>query len=576
MKLVTSKQIREIDRVAIKDYGIPSISLMTKASEHIAKAALEHIPAGGSAVAFCGTGNNGGDGIGAAAFLLQKGIPVRVFIIGDINNLTPDTAEMQKRFKAFGGSIEPFAMSFDLDNQINNCNVIIDAIFGIGLNSVLQGDALSAVSVINSSRATVISADIPSGVHADTGAILGDAVKADLTVTFSLAKPGHFVEPGCIYCGELRVCDIGVPQEALNRVVSHIYSASPKDLHLPRRKQDSHKGDYGRALIIAGSIGYTGAPALSARAASKMGAGLVSLGVPSSIYDIMAVKLDEEMPFPLPDDENGHISSNSASEILQRARKSDVCLIGPGLGVSDGISELVESIIRIANTPLVLDADGLNAIAKNPDILNQTTCPLVLTPHPGEFERLGGKLSNEDLFDNGSGVNLNTEEDDDGFEIDESVFDDDIFDDNTYDEIMHAQMSDWTSPIEIGQKPAGQQRTKLTPVDRLRAARDFASKYGCILVLKGHRTIVALPNGIAYVNTTGGPAMAKGGTGDVLAGMITALIAQKLPIVHAVATAVYLHGLAGDICADKFGEYCVTATDIIDMLPQAIKEIETI
>jgi len=287
----------------------------------------------------------------------------------------------------------------------------------------------------------------------------------------------------------------------------------PGDIHLPPRRRDSHKGDYGRLLIIAGSIGYTGAPVLAARAATKIGAGLVQVGVPQKIYDIIAVKLIEEMPFPLPGDAKGQLVANAASDILRRASKSDVCLIGPGLGTSSDITELVHSITRLSEVPIILDADGLNAIAENTDILNQATCPLILTPHPGEFERLCSELSS-------------------------------------------------------GSASA--------PLNRLQAACEFASKYGCILVLKGHRTIMALPNGVAYVNTTGGPAMAKGGSGDVLAGMIAALIAQKFPIVHAVASAVYIHGLAGDLCAAEFGEYCVTASDIIDMLPKAIREIEVI
>ncbi|MCL2819229.1 MAG: NAD(P)H-hydrate dehydratase [Oscillospiraceae bacterium] len=502
MKLVTAEQIREIDRQAIQEHGIPGTTLMSNAAEFLAKAAMEHIPPDGCAAVFCGIGNNGGDGIGAAAYLIAKGISTRAFLVSNpYDELKPDAEVMKERLISLGGSLEHFSPSADLVDYIGECNVIIDAIFGIGLKSELSDEALSAVSIIHSSDALVIAADIPTGIEADTGAILGDAVQADITITFTLAKPGHFVEPGCIYTGELRVCDIGIPKSIINKTVSHMYSASQSDIHLPRRKKDTHKGDYGRALILAGSIGYTGAPALSARAATKMGTGLVSLGVPKSIYDIMAVKLDEEMPFPLPDDKNGKLIANGAGEILKRTNASEVCLIGPGLGTSDDISELVQSIVRNTNTPIVLDADGLNAIAKDPGILNQATCPIVLTPHPGEFVRLGGNFTG----------------------------------------------------------------------DRLKSACDFAHKYDCILVLKGHRTIIALPNGIAYVNTTGGPAMAKGGTGDVLAGMITALIAQKLPIVHAVAAAVYLHGLAGDMCAAEYGEYCVTATDIIEMLPNAIK-----
>jgi len=513
MKLITVEQMRELDRVAIEERGIPGTTLMANAAEHVATAAMVHVPPKGYAAVFCGTGNNGGDGIGAAAYLLEKGVSLRSFLVGDESELTPDSKEMLKYYKSFGGSLEPYSPSADLVDYVSKCDVIIDAIFGIGLNAELEGDALSAVSVINSSHAFVVSADIPSGIHANTGAILGDAVKADVTVTFTLGKPGHFVEPGCIYCGEITVCDIGIPRDMLAGVVSNMYAAMASDIHLPRRRRDTHKGDYGHTLIIAGSVGYTGAPALAAQAATKMGSGLVYVGVPKSIYDIIAVKLNEEMPFPLPDDKKGLMVSNAGSQILRRAKQCEVCLIGPGLGASDDVTELVQSVTRLSETPIILDADGLNAIAGNLDILDQATCPLVLTPHPGEFIRIGGNLA---------------------------------------------------------------PRKASEPEDRLQAAREFASKHGCILVLKGHRTIMALPNGVAYVNTTGGPAMAKGGSGDVLAGMIAGLIAQKFPIVHAVAAAVYIHGLSGDMCADEFGEYCVTASDIIAMLPRAIKEIETI
>jgi len=496
--------MREMDRYVIEDLHISGTFLMTNAAEHIAVAALEHISLGGCAAVFCGTGNNGGDGIGAAVWLMEKGVPVRVFLIGSEDKLTYDSKEMHRRLIALGGSLESFIATDDLECFLNSCDVIIDAIFGIGLNSKLSGDALLAVGIINASRARVVSADIPSGVHADTGAILGDAVWADITVTFSLAKPGHFVEPGCIRRGELRVRDIGIPRDIVDGAVSQVFAALPENIYLPRRRPDSHKGNYGRLLIVAGSVGYTGAPALSARAASRMGAGLVYLGVPEPIYEIMAAKLDEEMPFPLPGDKHGRFAANAAGELLRRAGDCEVCLIGPGLGSSPEITELVLSAIRIVKTPIVLDADGINAISKNVDIIDQAACPLILTPHPGEFLRLGGDLS--------SG-------------------------------------------------------------NRLSAARTFAMKHGCVLVLKGHSTITAMPDGTSYVNTTGGPAMAKGGSGDVLAGMIAALIGQMLPVKEAVTAAVYIHGLAGDMCAAESGDYSVTAGDIVSMLPKAVKSI---
>ena len=285
---------------------------------------------------------------------------------------------------------------------------------------------------------------------------------------------------------------------------SDVFVVTPEDIHLPRRRPDSHKGDYGRCLIAAGSIGYTGAPAMCARAASRMGAGLVFLGVPEPIYDILAVKLDEEMPFPLPHDGEGKLSAGAISELLRRAGECDVLLVGPGLGRSAEITELVTTVIRFAKTQILLDADGLNAIAGNAGILEEAVYPPIITPHIGEFERLGGGSSGG---------------------------------------------------------------------DRLGSARDFARAHRCILVLKGHRTITALPDRTAYFNTTGGPAMAKGGSGDVLAGMIAALVCQKFPARDAAVIAVCLHGLAGDMRAVEDGEYSVSAGDIIAMLPRAIKRL---
>ena len=502
MKLCYSAQMREIDRHAIEDLGISGVDLMSKAAEHLAAAAMEKLPPGGLAAVFCGTGNNGGDGIGAAAYMLKNGVHIRVFLIGDPEKMTADSEEMLHRLNALGGTIERFEASDELREYSHGCDVIIDAMFGIGLNSGLRGDALQAAQIINASRAFVISADIPSGVDADTGAVLSQSVAADMTITFSLAKPGHFIEPGCASCGQLRVCDIGIPRKVIDETESGVFAVMPESITLPERRPDSHKGDYGRCFIVAGSVGYTGAPALSARAASRMGAGLVFLGVPETIYDILAAKLDEEMPFPLPDDKNGQISANAAGKILSRAGQSDVFLFGPGLGQSPEISELTASAIQLISVPTILDADGINAIAAKAGILRNAACPLILTPHPGEFARLGG-----------------------------------------------------------GSLPAA---------DRLGAARLFAREHGCVLVLKGHRTITAMPDGTAYINTTGGPAMAKAGCGDVLAGMIAALVGQKFLIKDAVLIAVYLHGLAGDMCAARYGEYSVTAGDIVSMLPKAI------
>ena len=267
---------------------------------------------------------------------------------------------------------------------------------------------------------------------------------------------------------------------------------------LPRRRPDTHKGDYGKLLIVGGAVGYTGAPTLCARAAVRAGAGLVYLGVPAPIYEITAVKNDEAMPFPLPADAFGGVASAAAEIVLQRLSGCDVCALGPGMGKGEGTAAVVEAVLRSSDKPLVLDADALNVLQPLRPQLGEHPAPVVLTPHAGEFVRLGGVLSGD---------------------------------------------------------PAA---------DALR----FATEWGCILVLKGHRSVVAFPTGEVYITTHGNPGMAKGGSGDVLTGVIAALLGQ-LPTADAVCAGVHLHALAGDLCAARLGEYAMTATDLIETLPQA-------
>ena len=271
---------------------------------------------------------------------------------------------------------------------------------------------------------------------------------------------------------------------------------------LPRRRRDASKHDFGRLLIVAGSVGYTGAPTLASRAAVRGGAGLVYLGVPEAIYAVTAVKNDEAMPFPLKCGPDGLISPEALPELEERMAKCDVLAVGPGLGRSDGIVELVSGLLRASRVPTVLDADALWALSRAPELLERAACPLVLTPHAREFERLGGDLS----------------------------------------------------------------------APREEAALRFAREHGCALVLKGRGTVCAFPDGECYVNPTGNPGMARGGSGDVLTGLMGALLCQ-LPFRRAVCAAVYLHGLAGDMCAAELGEYGMTPTDMIERLPQAMRSV---
>ena len=270
------------------------------------------------------------------------------------------------------------------------------------------------------------------------------------------------------------------------------------DLRLPKRKANTHKGDYGKLLVLGGCVGYTGAPTLCARAALRAGAGLVYLGVPAPIYDITAVKNDEAMPFPLPADECGCFAAAAADAITAQLEMCDVAAIGPGMGKAPGCAALLERVMADFAKPLVIDADGLNMLAGRMELLRGRRAMTVLTPHDGEFLRLGGTL--------------------DG--------------------------------------------------DRADCALRFAQAHGCVLVLKGHRSVVAFPDGTAFIGTHGNPGMAKGGSGDVLTGVIAAMLCQ-LPQEKAVSAGVHLHALAGDLCAQRLGEYAMLATDVIETLPAA-------
>lgn len=501
MLLSDSKQMRDADNVAIHVMGIPSLWLMKNAGEKVAKAALPYMSKNPRAIIFCGTGNNGGDGIAAAIYLRRRGYQVLPILIGDPKKMTEDTEEMVRRFLEEGGTLLEFSEDTTASSlELTQYGVIIDAIFGIGLHSPLRPLHRQAVEMMNASGIPIISADISTGIAADTGAVLGCAVKSTKTVTFSLAKLGHFLEPGVTYRGTLEVCDIGIPKDMIQKINTNTYALTPEHLSLPDRNPISHKSTYGKLLLIGGSISYTGAISLCARSAVRAGAGLVSVGVPQSIYEITAVKNEEAMPFPLPDDTNGILHANAENIILNAMQKNDVCVLGPGLGRSEGLSRMLLSLIATAPIPLVLDADALFALADDLTVLKKAKGPVILTPHAGEMKRLGG--------------------------------------------------------IQTG--------------DRLVDARRFAETHGCILVLKGHRTICAFPNGACYIIDAGNPGMAKGGSGDVLAGIIGAMLAQ-FPVETAVKQAVLLHAYTGDLCAAKLGTYAMTPSDIIQMLPEATR-----
>ena len=512
MKLTTSAQMKELDRSAIQDRNIPSIELMERAARAVADAVLELLPdrpGRCTAAVLCGAGNNGGDGIGAARYLFLRGVRVRAFLAGAYEKLTPDALEETGRLSECGVELE----RFDVENAgqrsfVLGADVCVDALFGVGLSRPIAPDSAYAAAIdwMNRSRGAVVAADIASGVEADTGRILGTAVRADRTVTFTLPKVGQAVGDGALYSGQVQVIDIGIPADLVRKLACPAQTVERDFVRaaLPPRRADGHKGTFGKVLVAGGAVGYTGAPYLTASAAVRGGAGLVYLGVPAAIWAVEAAKCTGAMPFPLPD-KHGALSRKAREELAERLKGCDVLALGPGLSREEQAAALALDLLAAAECPVVLDADGINALAGHMDILDARRGRVtVLTPHDGEFARIGGDL---------------------------------------------------------------------THGDRVRAAREFAAAHGCVLVLKGHRTVTASPEGNVLVNTTGTSALAKGGSGDVLTGLIAALLAQGATAVQAAAGAVWLHGRAGELAEQRLTAYGTAPEDVVAALPEAFREI---
>ena len=500
MRFAGSEAMREMDRVAIEELGIPGETLMLRASTGAAEAAKELLEPGDRVLVLCGSGNNGGDGIGIAALLTQAGYQVRCLMAGNRSKLSGDSRRMLERLEAAGGMLEDYVNPEILKQP---WDLIVDALFGTGLSREIGGKYAELIRAVNELDVPVLACDIASGISADTGEVLGCAIQADVTVTFNLPKTGQLLPPGTEHTGRLIVHDIGIPEAARERVEydGECVTEALVRAALPARKQESHKGDFGKLLLLCGSTGFTGAAALAARAALRTGAGLVYLGVPEPVYPILAAKLDEPVVFPLPGNGNGRFSRMGLPDILDRVAQMDACLVGPGIGRSYDTEEIVYGVLEAAECPLVLDADGINVFERHIDRLDKARCPLVLTPHAGEFRQMGGDLSK----------------------------------------------------------------------NRLDAAREMAEKTGAVIVLKGHRTVTACPDGRCYVNSTGNSGMATGGSGDVLAGILTCLLGQGMEPGLAAASAVWIHGAAGDLCAGRLGQRSMLPSDMIGALSEILK-----
>lgn len=511
MRVLNSGQMREADRRTI-DGGVASLDLMERAGREVAAAMASGLPdlAARRVAVLCGKGNNGGDGFVVARLLRERGVPVRVWLVGRAADVRNDARTNLDRLRALGVEVA----EIDDDGgwtrsrpQVLESDLIVDALFGTGLSTPLAGLPATVVEDVNASGKPVVSIDLPSGLSADRPEPIGPAIRATLTVTLGAPKLPLVLPPADALTGTLVIADIGIPRATIDEIDGPNVTLLTSDAmraHVTPRAADSHKGDYGRVLVVAGSRGKTGAAHLAAMAALRSGAGLVTVATPASCLPIVAAMGAEYMTEPLAEDAAGMLAAGAAGRIL--ALQTDVIALGPGLGQSAGVAASVRAVVEQARSPIVLDADGLNAFAGDAGSLNgPRRAPLVLTPHPGEMARLTG------------------------------------------------------------------QSTGAVQAARLDVARDFAVSHDVHLVLKGHRTLIATPAGDVFVNPTGNPGMATGGTGDVLTGAIAAWIAQLGDVVTATTLAVYLHGMAGDLAAADEGQTGMIAGDVVARLGRAAR-----
>lgn len=507
--VMNAQQMREVDKYMIETLHIPGLVLMENAAVGTAEVVMERAEPGDVIHVFCGTGNNGGDGLACARVLMAHGYDVYVVIVGDPRSYAGDALSNYKMFEFLEDRVLKMSRLEDLYGwQVpKKPKVIVDAIFGTGLSREVSGICEDAVGVINKSSAEVVSIDMPSGISADNGRVLGCAVEADFTVTFQYPKLGQYLYPGRQYVGELRIVPIGVDagiDEVVQSAIRVCEDADP-DIRLAPRHSDTNKGTYGRLFVVAGSRGMAGAAGMCAKAAYAAGAGLVTAGVPESIVDIVQVAAPEATCLPLPE-ENGRLFGGSRVAVAQAMYRKTAMAVGPGLGIGEGLKDLIADILEDDTLCRVVDADALNALDNDLHILAHMKGELIFTPHPAEFARLLGTELGSIL----------------------------------------------EHPIEL--------------------ASAFARQCGVVLVLKGATTIVADRGGAVTLVPAGSPGMAKGGSGDVLTGVIAGFAAQGFTAYQSAILGVYYCAMAGEAAACRCGEYSMTPLDTLQELGAVIQK----
>ena len=509
MQYYSKKQMQAMESRAVEKGGAME-QLMEAAGTAAVRLLQQKWEVRGKAVAIlCGKGNNGGDGYVAARLLRDAGAKVSVVLAEGF----PATDLARNAYGHMGGGVtvtdwnrEPRAAR----QVIAGADYIIDGLYGFGFRGVMPEPVGILAEFVNQCRVPVLSLDIASGVECDTGAVHGPCIQATYTAAFTVPKPGHVLYPGREYCGEVVPMEAGISPEIVAQVTPALETIEGEWVQQCFRPRDSesNKGDYGKLLCVCGSEGMAGAAVMCAAAALRSGAGLVKLALPRSIYPIAASRLLEPV-YVLLDWERGALTSESEARLLEALESASACVIGCGLGAAPGTAQLVKKLLETARCPVVLDADGLNAVCGHLEWLREAAAkkPVIITPHPGEMARLLG--------------------------------------------------------VSIPQVQG----------DRLAVAKEFAQENGVAVVLKGAGTLIALPNGRAWMNRTGNPGMARGGSGDVLAGMVGSFAAQGMEPSAAARAAVYLHGLAGDRCAQLLSQQGMLPTDMVGRLPYLFREM---
>ncbi|MEY8356157.1 NAD(P)H-hydrate dehydratase [Lachnospiraceae bacterium 54-53] len=501
--LVTGGKMKEVDRCTIEETGIPSLVLMERAALAVAEEVLKRADKGDRIWVLCGSGNNGADGIAAARMLHLKGYKAEAVLAGRRDKGSPEYLTQVSIAENTGVKMVDFS-----DFIPGTCDILIDALFGVGLDREILGayrDVMDAV--IRCRPKFTVAVDIPSGIHSDTGQIMGEAFRADVTVTFGYEKLGTMLYPGKEYSGKVLVADIGFPEAALERLKTPYFTLEPGDEALvPKRPARSHKGDFGKVLVVAGSCGMSGAAYLSALGAYRMGAGLVKILTVEENRAILQTQLPEAIIATYRPADAGGRTEEFAELLGKQCEWASVIVLGPGLGREAYVKNLVEEVLANAYVPIILDADGLGAVASSPELTGYFTENIIVTPHIGEMARLTGSSG----------------------------------------EIIRKH------PIA--------------------AAREYADRFGITCILKDAVTIGALNDQRTYVNSSGNSAMAKAGSGDVLTGILAGLLALGLEAPEAASLGIWLHGRAGDGVRERYGEYSLLARELAEEIHIILQE----